>query len=147
MKKYVLDTNIYAQAFRSRDAAANLERFYSSFTPHSYLSSVVLHELLVGADTAAKIRQIEREIAHPFKRAARLITPTHGCWEVGAKVLARMAREEGLELRRAPKSLVNDVLLAASCRETGITLVTDNVSDFRRIRRFVRFAFSPPWPD
>jgi predicted nucleic acid-binding protein len=25
-----------------------------------------------------------------------------------------------------PRSLVNDVLIAASCREAGVTLVTDN---------------------
>ena len=59
MKKYVLDTNLYVKAFRNREAAAALERFYASFTPQSYLSSVVLHELLAGANTRAKARQID----------------------------------------------------------------------------------------
>ena len=74
MKKYILDTNLYIRAFRSQDAAAALERFSASFTPCRYLSSVVLHELLVGANTPAKTpqieRQIERQIAAPFKRTA-----------------------------------------------------------------------------
>ena len=146
MKKYVLDTNLYVKAFRNREAAVALERFYASFTPQSYLSSVVLHELLAGANTRAKARQIDRDIARPFKRTSRFITPGHGSWELGAEVLARMAREEGLELRRAPKSLTNDILLAGSCRETGVTLIADNWDDFERIRKFIRFEFITPWP-
>lgn len=146
MKKYVLDTNLYVQAFRSVEAAAALERFYASFTPWCYLSSVVLHELLVGANTPAKTRQIEREIAGPFKRTARLIAPGHASWEQSGNALARMAREDGLELKRAPKSLVNDVLLAASCREAGVILVTKNTGDFSRIQQFIRFDFAAPWP-
>jgi len=146
VKKYVLDTNLYVQAFRSREQAALLERFYTAFTPQIHLHSVVLHELLAGANTSAKTRQIKREIARPFERTARLITPTHQDWEVAAEILARMVREEALELRRTPKSLVNDALLAASCRTAGATLITDNARDFERIRHFIRFAFIPPWP-
>lgn len=146
MNKYILDTNLYVQAFRNRENAAELERFYAAFTPQSYLNSIVLHELLAGANTPKKTRQIDREIARPFKRTARLITPTHGDWETSADVLARMVREEGLEFRRIPKSLVNDVLLAASCRTAGVTLITDNGRDFERIRRFLSFVFVLPWP-
>jgi predicted nucleic acid-binding protein len=146
MKKYALDTNLYVGAFRHGDLAQELELFYSSFAPQSYLSSVVLHELLVGADTPAKARQIDRWVARPFKRTARVVTPTHRCWEMGAEVLSRMAREEGLELRKVPKSLTYDVLLAAACREAGITLITDNGRNFRRIQRFIRFEFISPWP-
>lgn len=146
MKKYILDTNLYVQAFRHREQAALLERFYTAFTPQIHLHSIVLHELLVGANTSAKVRQIKRSIARPFERTARLLTPTHRDWETAAEILARMAREEGLELRRAPKSLVNDALLAASCRTAGATLITDNARDFTRIRHFIRFTFAPPWP-
>ena len=123
-----------------------LERFCATFTPHCYLSSVVLHELLVGANTPAKTQQIHLEIARPFKRRGRLVTPTHGNWVESAEVLARLAREEGLELKKIPKSLVHDALLAASCREAGLTLVTDNQDDFTRLRRLLRFEFVAPWP-
>lgn len=146
MKKYALDTNLYVRAFRSPEGAAELERFYAGFTPSSYLSSVVLHELLVGANTPAKARQIHQEIARPFKRTGRLICPTNRNWEESAEILARLSREEGLELRKMPKSLVHDALLAASCREAGLTLVTDNQDDFARLRRLLRFEFVAPWP-
>jgi len=57
-----------------------------------------------------------------------------------------MARQEGLETARASKAFANDVLLALSCREAGCVLVTDNERDFQRIRRFVPFEFTNPWP-
>ena len=146
MRKYLLDTQLYVQAFRDPQSAVELARFYAAFTPQSYLSSVVLHELLTGANTPEKARQIEQEIARPFKRTARLITPTHVDWETSAEALAGMVREEGLELRRAPKSLVNDALLAASCRTRGVTLITDNRRDFERLRPWIGFDFVCPWP-
>jgi predicted nucleic acid-binding protein len=57
-----------------------------------------------------------------------------------------MARKEGLEVARVSKAFANDVLLAVSCREAGCVLITDNLRDFRRIRRFVDFEFVKPWP-
>jgi predicted nucleic acid-binding protein len=48
--------------------------------------------------------------------------------------------------RRLPRSFVNDVLLAMSCRESGTVLVTKNVHDFARIAAVRRFAFVAPWP-
>jgi predicted nucleic acid-binding protein len=41
---------------------------------------------------------------------------------------------------------VNDVLLAMSCRESGVVLVTANVRDFERIAKVTKFAFVAPWP-
>lgn len=146
MKKYALDTNLYVRAFRNGADAEALERFYAALTPQCYLSSVVLHELLVGANTPTKIRQLHQEIARPFKRTGRLLIPTHRNWEESAEMLACLAREEGLELKKMPKSLVHDALLAASCHESGLTLVTDNQDDFARLRRFLRFEFVAPWP-
>ena len=146
MTKYILDTNLYIRAYRSSSGAAELARFYSSFTPNSYLSSVVLHELLIGAADSAKLRQIHEEIARPFMRTGRLVTPSHSAWQVAAEAIARLAWAEGLDRQRMPKSFVNDVILAASCREAGITLVTDNVGDFTRIQPVLPMEFVPPWP-
>jgi hypothetical protein len=57
-----------------------------------------------------------------------------------------MARKAGLEIARVPKAFANDILLALSCREAGCVLVTDNDRDFQRIRRFIQFEFTKPWP-
>ncbi len=146
MKKFVLDTNLYVRAFRSKDGAKDLERYFSEFTPNTYVSSVVMHELLVGASTTAKARQVREDLLGPLTRAGRVITPSHSAWEQAGSAIAVMARSEARELRSVPKSLVNDFLLAASCRESGTTLVTDNTADFDLIRKYLRHEHMAPWP-
>lgn len=146
MKKYVLDTNLYVKAFRSQEGAKELERYFAEFTPNTYLSSVVFHELLVGASTPSKARQIREDLLGPLTRAGRLITPSHSAWDQAGSSIAAMARQESRELRSVPKSLVNDFLLAASCRESGATLVTDNTADFKLIRKYLKHEHVAPWP-
>jgi predicted nucleic acid-binding protein len=146
VKKYVLDTNLYVKAFRSQEGAKELERYFAEFTPNTYLSSVVFHELLVGASTPSKARQIREDLLGPLTRAGRLITPSHSAWDQAGSSIAAMARQESRELRSVPKSLVNDFLLAASCRESGATLVTDNTADFKLIRKYLKHEHVAPWP-
>jgi len=146
VKKYVLDTNLYVHAFRNAEGASELQDFYRSFAPSTYLSSIVLHELLVGATTDAKVRSIMETLVGPLQRVRRVITPTHAAWQSSAEAIARMSRKESRDLRSIPKSLVNDYLLAASCREAGATLITGNVSDFAAIRRYIRLEYMAPWP-
>ncbi len=146
MKKFVLDTNLYVRAFRSQDGAKELERYFAEFTPNTYVSSIVMYELLVGASTTAKARQIREDLLGPLTRAGRVITPSHSAWEQAGSAIAVMARSEARELRSVPKSLVNDFLLAASCRESGTTLITDNTADFELIRIHLRHEHIAPWP-
>lgn len=146
MKKYVLDTNLYVRAFRSHEGAAELERFFAEFAPSTYLSSIVLHELLVGASTVKKARQLSEKLVGPLVRAGRVVTPSHSAWEQAGSAIAAMARQEGRDLRSVAKSLVNDFLLATSCRESGAVLITDNTSDFKLIRKYLRHDHVSPWP-
>jgi predicted nucleic acid-binding protein len=147
LKKFALDTNLYIRAIREAVAADELQLFYSTFAPVTYLSSVVLHELLVGATSVAKSREIREAVADPFRRTRRVFTPSADAWETAADAIAAMARREKRELRSLPKSLVNDYLLAASCRESGIVLVTHNSADFEEIRRYIKVQFTAPWPE
>ena len=146
MNKYVLDTNLYVKAFRSKEGAKELETYFTDFTPNTYLSSVVFHELIVGASTQSKVRQIREDLLGPLTRAGRVITPSHSAWDQAGTSIAVMARKERRELRSFPKTLVNDFLLAASCRESGATLVTDNTADFKLIRRYLKHEHVAPWP-
>jgi predicted nucleic acid-binding protein len=57
-----------------------------------------------------------------------------------------MAREEPRELRTIPKSLVNDFLIAASCREAGVTVITENVADFSLVQKYIAHDHVEPWP-
>jgi len=141
----VLDTSLFIRAFRDPRANVELQRFHGAFAPFEYLSAVVVQELRAGT-RPEHVSRLERQVFEPFERVSRVVTPTYAAWKRGGEVLAALARTEGLELGRIPRSFVNDLLLAASCREAGITLITENRADFARIRRLLAFDFVAPWP-
>ena len=98
------------------------------------------------AEAVKKARQVRENLVGPLVRAGRVVTPSHSAWEQAGSAIAAMARREGRDLRSVAKSLVNDFLLAASCRESGAILVTDNTSDFKSIRKYLRHDHVSPWP-
>ena len=145
-RKYVLDTQLFINAFRDPVANELLQQFHRAFAPFEHLSVIVAQELRAGAKRPEDRRALERNVLTIFKRADRTITPSAEAWHRSGDMLAEMAKQEGLELARVSKAFANDVLLALSCREAGCVLVTDNERDFERIRRFVEFDFIKPWP-
>ena len=146
VRKYVLDTQLFIQGFRDATANEALQQFHRVFAPFEYLSVIVAQELRAGIQRPQDRRTLERSVLNVFMRASRTITPSADAWQKSGDLLAEMARTEGLEIGRVSKAFGNDVLLALSCRETGCVLVTDNDRDFQRIRRFVEFEFTKPWP-
>ena len=145
-RKYVLDTQLFINAFRDPTANVALQQFHRVFAPFEHLSVVVAQELRAGVQSVEDRRALERHVLNVFKRANRTITPSSDAWHRSGTILAEMTRKEGLEVARVAKSFANDVLLALSCREAGCVLVTDNARDFSRIRRFTQFEFTKPWP-
>ncbi len=145
-RKYVLDTNLFIRAFREPVANAELQRFHLLFAPFEFLSVIVAQELLAGTRTRADRHKLQRYVLNVFARRGRIVAPSARAWERSGTVLAELVRREGLELQRVSKAFGNDVLLALSCRETGLVLVTDNARDFDRIARITSFEFIEPWP-
>ena len=145
-RKYVLDTQLFINAFRDPVANEQLQRFHRAFAPFEYLSVIVAQELRAGIRRRRERRMLDRNVLQLFERANRIIAPTVDSWHKSGDVFAAMARKEGLEIGRISKAFANDVLLALSCRAAGCVLVTDNERDFRRIRRFTSFEFIEPWP-
>lgn len=145
-RRYVLDANLFIRASRDPGANAELQRFHQVFAPFEFLSAVVAQELRAGARSPAARRLLERHVLDPFLRRDRVVTPSARAWHESGNLLADMAVEEGLDVSRVSKAFGNDVLLALSCREAAVVLVTDNDRDFERIRRRVRFEFVGPWP-
>ena len=146
MALYALDTNLYISAIRDGKAASELAQFYAANAPRCFLISVVLHELLVGGKTREKRRQLHADIAAPFVRTGRIVTPSHQAWVTSGETLSRIAEEERVERSSFSRSFINDAILAACCREHGITLITANLGDFARIERILKFGFTAPWP-
>ena len=146
LRKYVLDTQLFIQAFRDRRANEAVLQFQRGFAPFEYLSAIVAQELRAGVQRRQDRRALEKNVLEVFARANRTITPSADAWHRSGDLLAEMVWKEGLQIGGVSKAFANDVLLALSCREAGCVLVTDNRRDFERIRRFVQFDFTEPWP-
>jgi predicted nucleic acid-binding protein len=144
--KFVLDTQLFIKAFHDPASNSALQQFHAEFAPFEYFSVVVAQELRAGATRPSDRSALERNLFSVFERRGRTITPSAAAWHRSGDALAAMAKHEGLELARLSKAFGNDVLLAASCREAGCILITENVRDFSRIRRFLPFDFVAPWP-
>ena len=145
-RKYVLDTQLFIDAFRDPAANEALQQFHRVFAPFEHFSVIVAQELRAGVQRPKDRKMLERHVLRVFKRANRTVAPSVEAWHKSGDLLADMARNEGLEIARVSKSFANDILLALSCREAGCVLITDNERDFQRIRRFVQFEFITPWP-
>jgi predicted nucleic acid-binding protein len=144
--KYLLDTNCYLEATRRAPASLALRTFATANSPFLYLSSVVAAEMLAGTASVRDAERLNADLIEPFTRRRRLVTPSATAWESLGTTLAALARTEGLVLRQVPRSFVADVLLAASCRELGATLVTHNRRDAERIARVLPFSWVEPFP-
>ena len=146
MTAYVLDTNLYVKADREPEAANELTAFYRSHLASTYLHAVVVLEILAGGVTRATSRRLQDQYVTPFEMRRRLVTPSFTSYKRAGEVIGRLRSRSVLTAGGVPRSFTNDVLLAVSCRELGLTLVTTNVRDFERIREVLDFDFVPPWP-
>jgi predicted nucleic acid-binding protein len=144
--KYALDTNIFIDGFRNEEAQAEVFAFLNRALPFIYLSAVVMQELAAGARTPEVARHVQQGVFKPFERRRRVFTPSSEAFAASGRVLAAVAAREGWQLFDEKPSLLNDALIAASCREQGITLITKD-GDFKRLAPFVKgFRYAPPWP-
>ena len=98
-----------------------------------WLSAVVLEELYAGADERAR-RSIER-LERDFDRAQRIVVPNLTDWTRTGKLLSGLGAKYGYE-KIGQSRLTNDALVAVSAARLGITVVTANERDFRRLAEF-----------
>src|SRR5262249_32869826 len=132
MPKYILDSGLYIRATREDPWNEALEQFTWNYAPYIYLHSTVAHELLAGSVNPVLERQTQARFISPFEATRRVVTPTHRCWKQAALVVAELVRTRQLSPRIA-RSFPNDCLIAASAREQGLTVITENERDFRLI--------------
>jgi predicted nucleic acid-binding protein len=127
--KVLLDTNVFIDYLRADlyadwifGGVSNVIRF---------LSSVVLMELRVGADTARRHRAVDR--IHAAFPTSRLIAPLPSLFDHAGRLFRTLHGDgSGLDDRLGP---VNDLLIALTARQIGATVLTSNLDDFRRIAR------------
>lgn len=147
MRNYVLDANCYIDASRDAEPWTALTRFTTWSAPRLFLSSVVAAELRAGARSARDREKLEDTVLGPFVRRRRLLTPSAAAWDAAGLTLATLREREGLQLAQVRRGFAFDILLAYSCRESGVVLVTQNARDMARIRRVFAFEYVAPYPD
>jgi predicted nucleic acid-binding protein len=145
-RRYAVDTNLFIRGYRSETDRDALESFLNAFAPFCVLPAIVAQELLAGVRSVGEIRMLEKHLLSRFASRGRLLAPSADGWLESGRVLRALVMAEGLDLARVSKAFGNDVLLAITCREHGVCLVTENMRDFARIRRHLRFEFTGPWP-
>jgi tRNA(fMet)-specific endonuclease VapC len=119
--RYLIDTNIFIAVTVRHDRPAGHR--LNDHWQECALSTIVLHELYAGAFES--------------KRRARSLEAIH---ELDLPVLpfdaddARAAGEIKAQLKRQGTPIGhNDILIAGQARARGLTVVTRNVGEFRRV--------------
>jgi predicted nucleic acid-binding protein len=140
--RLVLDTQIYIEALRSTEGDAALDHLEDMST-FIWVSAVVAFELMAGAPHRDATR--ERDILRPFIERGRLVTPSFAAWQCAGEAIAALHARRRIDKGKVLKSFASDLLLAASCAEEDITLVTRSARDFALIAEEIPFAFIPPW--
>jgi predicted nucleic acid-binding protein len=143
---FLLDTNVYIDAFNDPAFGAEFRRFHQANLPRLVLSAVVAHEIPVGANDANRLRALERGLLEPFRSRRRLHVPSMRTWELAAEIDRGLRRLGGFAGSLGTRAFANDMLIAATARELGATIVTRSLSDFRVIARVMPVRFEPPWP-
>ena len=107
------------------------------------VSAVVLQELAAGARDAAEVRRL-RSVYQTAKANGLLLTPDGEDWLHAGKVLnsllrnvpsRRAGRTHGID-KGEQQRLLRDALIARSAKRVNAAVVTYNVGDFEKIRRF-----------
>jgi predicted nucleic acid-binding protein len=143
---YLIDSNVYIRGFREPVFGAELQAFHRLNLPRLVVSAVVASELLIGAQRPDRERAVQRTLVEPFRARRRLITPTWSTWELAVRIDRGIRRQAANRTRLGQRSFMQDILIAASAREIGATIITENMADFTLIGRHVDIAFVPPWP-
>ena len=70
--------------------------------------------------------------------------PTRQTWEMAANIDRRLRKRIGLQSKLKTRSFAHDILIAASAREMGAIIVTENSADFGMIASVLDIRFTQP---
>jgi len=137
--KVLLDANIYFALIEDPRFLPRHQSALARAAPRTWLSSVVLFELLQGARGdlgRARVRRAVRQL----ENVGRVIAPGEGDW-IDAAIAQGRIWDDHPSLRS--KELQNDLLIACTARRIGATVVTQNTRDYAVIRPYVSHVAVP----
>ena len=137
MQPVLFDTSMYITSLRLGDEATlGLRRIAEGASV--WLSSVVLEELYAGV--IQRNRRVVERLERDFDRAGRILVPNLTDWTQTGKVLALLAAKYDYE-QIGKGRLTNDALIAISAGRLGITVITANARDFKKLSDFRPFQW------
>lgn len=146
---YLVDSNVYVRGFRDAAFGQRLRAFHQRHLAWIVLSAVVVHELAVGALNPSREQALLKNLVKPFRAKVRrrLHVPARQTWELAARLDRGLRRSAVMTSRLRLRSFGNDLLIAASARELGAVILTENSRDFAVISSAVDITYAEPWPD
>lgn len=136
MLKKLIDTNIFIDRFSNPDFHKDL--FLSEGLV--YASSIVLMEIRAGAHTKEAVHAYN-DLSNFFRRVDRIIVPSVRDFEKAGEIIAALQSSKGYDIKKSA-SITNDCLLAASARNIGAVVYTQNKKDFKAIKDVFSFEVS-----
>jgi predicted nucleic acid-binding protein len=136
MRSALFDTSIYISALRRGDAGSVVARFTAE--NDMWLSAVVLEELYAGAH--GRDRYAVELMEHKFADESRILVPEIVDWIEAGKLLSQLAAKYDYATIGRSR-LTNEALMAMSAARTGVTIVTANGRDFRKLAEFRAFSW------
>ena len=144
---YLLDTNVYIQALKHPDFALQFDAFQQAALPKLWVSAVVAFEVVVGAQDQAGADNMERWMLRPFRSRKRMVTPDAGTWALVAQMDREIRKLGGYTQKLVQRSFLNDMLIGATCRQLGATLITANLKDYALIDSVVALRYRGSFPE
>ena len=145
MTRFLIDSSVYIRAFRETAFGLELQAFHREHLPGLLLSTVVASEIMVGARGADHERRVRKALIEPFRARRRLISPAWSTWDLVARIDRRLRAKAANRTKLAQRSFLQDLLISASARELGATIITENRANFALIARHVDITFVAPW--
>ena len=118
--------------------------YQPSYLPKGFrMTAVVLQELTVGASDNTEVKYWN-EVRKAREKDGTLLVPNGEDWWIAGKVLNSLLR--GLKSENAGKTpklsadeiqrITRDVLIARTVKRENALLITDNITDFNKIKKF-----------
>jgi predicted nucleic acid-binding protein len=134
---YLLDTNVVSELRKPKPHGAVVQWIQASADADLHISAVTIGEVQAGIEVT---REQDEAKASELEQWLAQVAQTFNVIAMDAQTFREWARL----MHRASDTLYEDAMIAATARVHGLTVVTRNVTDFKRFKVEVLDPFKTP---